>query len=70
MYTYKNCNYKIDKVLLDGFETTVFNNKDSIKGFLEIALNKNNTVEFRFTGRCLYPANPLSRITRYAELAV
>ncbi len=61
IYNYKNCDYKVNKILLDGVETTIFNNEDSIKGFLQIAPGENNTTRFQWKNTFILSANPVNR---------
>lgn len=67
IFSFKNCRYRIDKFLLNGFETTIFNQKDSAKATLQIAsLNIDSskltwTVSFHFTN------NPLKRLWQFSH---
>jgi DNA gyrase inhibitor GyrI len=65
IYRYKELNYKIDKILLYGFEATIFRNKDSAKGFLTVVPTGNDSARFEFAGKCVYSSNPVTRVLQY-----
>jgi hypothetical protein len=67
-YSYQNCTYRFDKILLNGIETTIFNNKDSVKGFLQFAYFGNDSTQFQWTGNQKFSANPFIRFQEYFEL--
>jgi len=64
-YRYKGLNFKIDKILLYGFEATIFRNKDSAKGFLTVVPTGNDSARFEFAGKCVYSSNPVTRVLQY-----
>lgn len=66
-YGFQNCTYRIDKILLIGIETTVFNRDDSLKGFLQFIYNGNNSTQFQFTSKHQFSANPLKRFVQYFQ---
>lgn len=68
-YSFQNCTYRIEKVLLNGFKASIFNNKnDTLKGFLEIADYKNDSTQFQWTSGFTFSANPFKRLKEHAEL--
>jgi hypothetical protein len=68
VYSYQNYKYRIDKILLDGFETTVFNTKDSVKGFLQFTDYGNDSTQFLWTSAFIFSANPFKRFKQYVQL--
>lgn len=67
IYVYKNYYYKINKRLSNAFETTVFNDEDSIKGFLQIIAGENDTTQFSWIGTFEFSANPFKRVRQYFQ---
>ena len=67
-YSYKNCNYRFGKILLDGIGTTVLNDKDSVKGFLKFIYFGNDSTQFQWTSNYIFSANPVKRFTQYLQL--
>src|ERR1044071_8247049 len=59
VYSYQNCNYRIEKILLNGIQATIFNNKDSIRGFLQFIYYGQDTTQFIWTSDYTFSANPL-----------
>lgn len=67
VYTYKKYNYRITKLLLNGFEATIFNEKDSVAGWLNMQPSGNNAVTFEWQSQFSYPGNPVTRLMLYKE---
>lgn len=65
MYTYKNYNYKIEKILYNGIEATVSNNTDSLKGTLQFLYYGTDSTQFQWTSKYIFPANPFKRFQQY-----
>ncbi len=69
LYTHQNFTYRIDRMLLNGIETTIFNNGDSVKGFLQIIYYGNDSTQFQWIYNNInYSANPLTRFEQYFAL--
>jgi len=68
-YRYKGLNFKIDKILLYGFEATIFRNKDSAKGLLTVVPAGNDSARFEFAGRYVYSSNPVTRVLQCFRFA-
>ena len=69
IYSYKDHNYKIEKVLLNGFEATVYNNKDSVKGTLNFIFHGTDSTQFQWTSSAYsFSANPIKRFGQYLQL--
>ena len=69
LYTYKSCTYKIDKMLLNGIQTTIFNNKDSVKAVLQVLFYGNDSTQFQWVFNNIeYSANPIKRFEKYFEI--
>lgn len=67
-YSYKNFIYKIEKVLYNGIETTVFNNTDSLKGILQYLYYGNDSTQFQWTSTYIFSPNPFKRFKQYIQL--
>lgn len=66
LYTYQSRTYKIDKILLNGIQTTIFNNKDSVKAVLQVLFYGNDSTQFQWMFNNInYSANPLIRFKQY-----
>ena len=68
LYTFQTYTYRIDKILLNGFETTIFNNKDSVKGLLQFAYYGNDSTQFQWIYINHFSGNPLKRFAEYTQL--
>jgi len=66
-YTYKKLKYRVDKILLDGAEITIFNNGDSVKSFLQFTGYGNDSAQFRWTSTYDLSNNPYERLTQYFQ---
>jgi hypothetical protein len=66
-YMYKNYNYRIDKILLNGFEATIFKGTDSMKGKFQFDYFGVDTTLFQWNVGSSFSANPLKRINQYFE---
>lgn len=66
-YSFRNCTYRVDKILLNSIETTVFDKSDTLKGFLQFIYNGNNSTQFQFTFRRHFSGNPLNRFIQYFQ---
>ena len=64
-YSYKNCNYRIEKIMLNGIETTVYNDKISVKGVLQFIYDGTDSTEFRWTFSYVFSQNPITRFSEY-----
>ncbi len=69
-YSFQNCTYRIEKLLLNGIKTSIFNDKDTLKGFLEIADYKNDSTQFIWTSGFTFSANPVKRFKEQAGLKI
>lgn len=65
MYTYQGFTYRIDKILLNGFDATIFNGKDSAKANLQIEPVSMDSSNFTWTYASILPANPAKKILYY-----
>lgn len=68
IYSYKNYNYKIDKILFNGLHATVSNNKDSIKGTLLFSYYGNDYTQFFWSSTYNLSTNPFKKIVQYVKL--
>lgn len=67
-YSFKNCTYRIEKILLNGFETLVINNRDSLRGFVEFAAYGKDSTQFKWISTKGFSGNPYKRFVEYTEL--
>jgi hypothetical protein len=67
LYVYKNYNYKVDGIRLNGIEFTIFNNKDSIKGFLQFSYLNAISAQLQFSSVFTFAANPLKRFMQFKQ---
>lgn len=67
IYSFKDYNYKIEKILLNGINTTVFNDKDSVKGFLQLTYYGNDSTQFQWIAEYFFSANPFKRFVQYFQ---
>lgn len=62
----KKYNYHLDKMTLNGFEATVFYDKDSVKGDWKLLPANKDSSLFICTYTYRFSANPLKRLIQYA----
>lgn len=67
IYSYKNYDYRITKVLLNGFEATVFNDKDSVKGSFHIFPGDNNSIQLKWESVFNNSGGPFARVSSYLQ---
>ena len=65
IYSYKNYNYRIRKIMLNSLDITVFNTTDSAKGSLQITESGINSAELIWKSTLNFSANPLERIIQF-----
>jgi hypothetical protein len=65
LYSYKNCDYRIDKILVNGLEATIFNDKDSTKGILQIIAEKTDSTQLKWAFTFIFSNNPIKRLLQY-----
>ncbi len=64
-YSYNGFTYRINKILLNGFDATVMNDKDSVNGFLSFEPAINGGVQVQWKTVFNHPGNPFTRLTSY-----
>jgi len=64
-YSYKNCNYRIDKILVSGIEMTVFNDTYSTTGNLEIIAAGADSAQLLWTSSFEFSNNLIKKISQY-----
>jgi len=67
-FTYKNYNYTFGKILLDGIETAVFNNKESVNGMFQFIYYGTDSTQLQWTSGYQFSINPLKRFEQYFEI--
>jgi hypothetical protein len=65
LYGYKHCIYRIDKIAANGFETTIFNGKDSTKATLQIIGLDNGSIELRWKSFFSFSDQPVKKILQF-----
>lgn len=65
VYSYKNYNYRIRKIMLNSLNITIFNTTDSSKGSLLITETGTDSAELIWTSAFTFSANPLKRFIQY-----
>jgi hypothetical protein len=68
VYTYKDFNYRIDKIKLNGIETTIFNDEDSLHAFFQFSYDAIDTCIFQWSSTYQFAANPIKRFHQYRQL--
>lgn len=64
-YLYKNYNYRIDQILLNGFEATIYNDKGSVTGNFTVTALGRDQLQFMWNSVITLSTNPLIRIIQY-----
>lgn len=67
-YLFQHTIFRVDKILLDAIETTVFSNTDSIKGYLQFTGFGQDSTRFSWVSEYHFPANPIERVEEYFQL--
>ena len=68
MFYYKNCRYRVDKILLNGFLATVFSKQDSLKGFLQYIYEANDSTTFRWSATTKLSDNLFTKWSQNSQL--
>jgi hypothetical protein len=67
-FSFQNCNYKIGEILLNGFKTIVYNDKDSLNGLLQFIYFGTDSTQLKWTSVYTFSKNPLKRLGQYKEV--
>jgi hypothetical protein len=65
LYSYKNFNYRIGKIFINGIEATIFNDNDSTKGILQVIGSGTDSAQLSWTSTFAFSTNPVKRLLRY-----
>lgn len=68
LYSFKNDQYRINKIMLDGFDATIFHNSDSVKSYLQVLPDGIDSSEFQLSCTYVYSSNPFTRYVQYFRL--
>lgn len=68
LYSFKNDQYRINKIMLDGFDATVFHNFDSVKSYLQVLPSGIDSSEFQLSCTYAFSSNPFTRYVQYLRL--
>jgi len=66
-YSYRNIQYRFDKILLNGIEATVIHGDDSTKGFLQFLYYSIDSTKLQWTSAITLSANPFKRVVEYMQ---
>jgi len=64
IYSFENCDYKIGEILLNGFKTVVYHDKDSVNGLLQFIYFGTDSTQLKWTSVCSFSKNPLKRMSQ------
>jgi hypothetical protein len=68
IYTFKNCNYKIGEILLNGFKTKVSSGNDSLKGLLQFIYFGTDSTQLKWSSQFTFSKNPFKRIEQKKQV--
>ena len=68
-YSFKDCDYRIDKIMANGIEATIFNNTDSTKGSLLLIAAGNDSIQFNWTSTFYFSNNLGKKVLQYGHYA-
>lgn len=65
VYSYKNYNYRINKIMLNSLDITIFNTAASSNGSLQITESGRDSAELIWTSTFKFSSNPLERLIQF-----
>lgn len=68
VYSFENYNYRIEKILLNGFHTTIYDDKDSIRGLLQFIYFGTDSTQFKWTSDYHFSKNLFKRFKESKEI--
>lgn len=68
LYSFKNYHYRVNKIMLDGFEATVYNSSDSLKSYLQVLPVGTDSSVLQLSCSYVFSANPFTRYMQYFRL--
>jgi len=67
VFNYKNYHYSIDSIFLNSFGLTVFDDKDTVRGNLQIIPVTIDSTRLQWTSQFHFSANPFQRLAQYSR---
>lgn len=69
VYTYQDYQFHINKILLNGVETTIYyNTNDSLKANFQFTYNSLDTTQFQWSAKYNFSTNLIKRLQQYFQL--
>ena len=68
IYSFENCNYKIGEILLNGFNTVVYHDNDSLKGLLQFIYFGTDSTQLKWTSVYTFSNNPFKRLEQNKDV--
>lgn len=68
IYTYKSIDLRIDKVLLNGLETSVLGHNSFAKAYVQVFSTTDSTSKFMWSQTAVLPGNPIERVIQYFKI--
>ena len=65
LYSYGNCDYRVNKIMLDAADITVYDGKDSARGLLKILPDANDFVKLQWASAVVFSSNPVKKLFQY-----
>lgn len=67
LYSYKNYEYRVNKIMLNSVDITVFNSKDSVKGLLRIEGDTGALTKIQWNSSFEFSTNPFTKLSNYFQ---
>lgn len=64
-YAFRKYHYTVNKIMLDGFDATVYAGSDSLKSYLQVLPLGVDSSEFQISGSYTFSSNPFRRYAQY-----
>lgn len=68
LYSFKNYHFRIDEIMFNGFEATIYNNTDALKSNLQVLPLGIDSSEFQLSCSYAFSSNPFRRYAQYFRL--
>ena len=65
IFQFDNCTYRIHKLMLNGFETSVYENGDTLKGLIQVISNDKDVTEILWSTDNLKPSGYIESLSNY-----
>jgi hypothetical protein len=67
LYTYKNYEYRVNKIMLNAVDITVSDSKDSVRGLLRILGDTGAVTKLQWNSELEFSSNPIIRLSQYFQ---